>query len=148
MVIGAPGTGKTILAQQVAFAAARRGEPVLYLTGYSETHEKLVRYTRDLRFFDASMIPQWIQLGSLSDLLSRGPGETEEAIITTARGHRARLVVLDGFGSMRRQLADDASAAGFVYSLGAKLAYLGATTLIVLEGNPDETSHFGELTVS
>jgi circadian clock protein KaiC len=148
MVIGAPGAGKTILAQQVTFAAARRGEPVLYLTGYSETHDKLLTYNRALSFFDPSLIPTLVQVGSLSDLLARGPAETEEAIVTTARAHRARLVVLDGFGSMRRLLRDEAAAAGFVYSVGAKLAYLGATTLIVLEGNPDETSRFGELTVS
>jgi circadian clock protein KaiC len=148
MVIGPPGAGKTILAQQAAFAAARRGEPVLYLTGYSETHEKLVAYTADLAFFDAAMIPERIQFASLSDLLARGPGATEEAVVASARGHRARLVVLDGFGSMRRLLPDEAAAAAFVYSLGAKMAYLGATTLIVLEGNPEETSRFGELTVS
>ena len=29
MVIGAPGTGKTILAQQIAFHGAARGEPAL-----------------------------------------------------------------------------------------------------------------------
>src|SRR4051812_39584183 len=38
MLIGPPGSGKTILAQQLAFAAARRGETVLYFTGYSDTH--------------------------------------------------------------------------------------------------------------
>jgi circadian clock protein KaiC len=148
MVIGPPGAGKTILAQQVTFAAARRGEPVLYLTGYSETHEKLMAYNRDMRFFDAGMIPERVQFASLAELLQRGPDQAEAAVVATARGHRARLVVLDGFGSMRRLLPNEAAAAAFVYSIGAKLAYLGATTLIVLEGDPDATSRFGELTVS
>jgi circadian clock protein KaiC len=148
MVVGPPGAGKTILAQQVAFAAARRDEAVLYLTGYSETHEKLIGYNRSLAFFDPAFVPSRVQFVSLADLLARGPVETEEAIVATARGHRARLIVLDGFGSMRRLLPDEDSAAAFVYSLGAKLAYLGGTMLVVLEADPDATSGFGELTVS
>jgi len=51
MVIGAPGTGKTLLAQQVAFHLAARGDATLYLTGYSETHDKLLAHSRGLSFF-------------------------------------------------------------------------------------------------
>jgi circadian clock protein KaiC len=148
MIVGPPGAGKTILAEQIGFAFARREEPVLFLTAYSETHEKLLAHSRGLSFFDADLLPDRIQFASLTDLLARGPEETEAAIVATARAHRARLVVLDGFGGMRRLLPDEHAAAGFVYSLGAKLAYLGATTLIVLEADPDESSRFGELTVS
>lgn len=39
MVIGPPGSGKTVLAQQIVFHAAKRGEVALYFTGYSETHD-------------------------------------------------------------------------------------------------------------
>src|SRR5690242_8212778 len=51
MVVGPPGSGKTILAQQIAFQAAARGEVALYLTGYSETHDKLLAHNRSLAFF-------------------------------------------------------------------------------------------------
>lgn len=147
-VIGAPGTGKTVLAQQLAFASARRGERVLFLTGYSETHDKLLAYNADMRYFDAELIPDQIEFASLTELLARGIEGTEDAIVTTARREHVRMVVLDGFGSMRRLLPDEGAAARFVYSLGAKMAYLGATTIIVLEGDPDETARFGELTVA
>ena len=55
MVIGPPGRGKTILAQQIAFRAASRGEVVLYFTGFSETHEKLLGHNRSLDYF----LPHW-----------------------------------------------------------------------------------------
>jgi len=44
MVVGAPGLGKTILAAQIAFHHAARGGTALYLTGYSESHDKLLAH--------------------------------------------------------------------------------------------------------
>jgi circadian clock protein KaiC len=147
MVIGAPGTGKTVLAQQIAFHFASRGAPALYLTGYSETHDKLVAHNLGLGFFAPALIGQELQFGSLPDLLRRGADETEDAIVATARKQRSSLVVLDGFRSMRGFLANDQAAAHFLYSLGAKLALRGATTLVLVEGDPGESSRYPELTV-
>jgi circadian clock protein KaiC len=55
MILGAPGAGKTVLSQ-IAFHQARAGDRVLYQTGYSETHEKLLAYDHAMGFFDASLI--------------------------------------------------------------------------------------------
>jgi circadian clock protein KaiC len=147
MVIGAPGTGKTVLGQQIAFHTAARGAAALYLTGYSETHDKLVSHNRGLGFFVPDLIGQQLQFGSLPDLLRKGTSETEDAIVATARAQGASLVVLDGFRSMRGFLTDDQAAAHFLYSLGAKLALLGATTLVLVEGDPAESARYPELTV-
>jgi circadian clock protein KaiC len=147
MVIGAPGTGKTILAQQIAFRAAARGEATLVLTGYSETHDKLLAHSRQLRFFVPEQIGREIQFTSLTDLLRQGAVETEEAIVAAALEHGAHLVILDGFRGMREILAHDVTLSQFLYSLGAKLALLGATTLIIIEGDPDESARYPELTV-
>ncbi|MBV9580020.1 MAG: AAA family ATPase [Chloroflexi bacterium] len=135
MVIGPPGTGKTILAQQVTFRAAARGEVALYLTGYSETHDKLLAHNRSLEFFAPESIGTHIQMASLPDILERGLDEAIQAITTTVRKQHASLVVLDGFGSMRGFLADDQAAAAFLYSLGATLALLGTTLLVLVEGD-------------
>jgi circadian clock protein KaiC len=147
LVIGAPGTGKTILAQQIAFQFVERGAPALYLTGYSETHDKLLANGRGLSFFAPEVVGRQIQFLSLMDLLQQGAVEAEEAILATAREQRAALVVLDGFRSMRRLLADDLEAAHFLYSLGAKLALFGATSLVIVEGDADESARYPELTV-
>lgn len=147
IVIGAPGTGKTMLAQQVVFHNASRGASALYLTGYSETHDKLQSYSRSLSFFAPELIGSRIQFGSLPDLMRQGAEETEQAILATARAQGASLVVLDGFRSIRGFLEDDQAAAHFMYSVGAQLAVLGITTLILIEGDPDEVRRYPELTV-
>jgi circadian clock protein KaiC len=148
MVIGAPGAGKTILAQQVAFEQARGGASVLYLTGYSETHDKLIAYDEAMSFFDAKLVGERLQILSIAELIEAGAEETEDAIVAAAREQRAVLVVLDGFASMRRLLPGGAAAARFVYSLGAKLAFLGVTMLVAVEGDADDPNHHGEVTVS
>jgi circadian clock protein KaiC len=147
MVMGSPGAGKTMLAQQIAFQAAGQDSAVLYLTGYSETHDKLLANSRGLSFFDALAIGRVIQFLSLTDLLREGAEETEEAIVSAVLAHHAVLLVLDGFRSIRRFLKSDAEVGHFLYSLGAKLAMLGATTLVCVEGVPQDSSHDPELTV-
>ena len=52
LVVGAPGTGKTILAEQCLFANATPERPGLYLSTVSEPFDKLLRYGQSLEFFD------------------------------------------------------------------------------------------------
>jgi circadian clock protein KaiC len=49
-IVGMPGAGKTLLAQQMAFASARRGVPAVCFTTLSEPHDKLLRHIGDLSF--------------------------------------------------------------------------------------------------
>lgn len=148
IIIGPPGIGKTLMAEQLVFHAASNGSRALYLTAYSETHDKLLSHTRGLRFFVPEYIGQQIRFASLIGLLQEGTTQTEDAIVATARAQRASLVVLDGFRSIRGFLSDDQEAARFMYSVGAKLALLGATTVVVIEGEPDLPVRYPELTVA
>src|SRR5688572_3460488 len=147
MVVGAPGLGKTTLVQQMAFYAASQGAAALYLTGYSEPHAKLLTYGRGFRFFVPEHVGTRIQYLSLADLLVRGADETETSIVQTARDMAARLVILDGYRSMRRLLGDEASSTHFLYSLGAKLALFDITMVVAVEGEPSSQERYGELTV-
>jgi len=147
MVIGAPGAGKTILSHQICFHHAEHGGVALYLTGFVETHDKLVAFNRGLAFFAPELVGQRVHFSSIIELLREGREETENAVVETARALRASLVVVDGFRGLRGFLADDPEVAQFVYSLGAKLALLLATTVIIAEADPDDEARFPERSV-
>jgi circadian clock protein KaiC len=57
LIAGMPGTGKTILAQQILFANASDQRRALYLTTLSEPLDKAVRYAQEFSFFDADRLP-------------------------------------------------------------------------------------------
>src|SRR5262245_30939168 len=61
-LVGAPGTGKTVFLQQLAFAAAAAGQTALYFSGFSESHERLVEHIRPFAFFDEAIVGQLVQL--------------------------------------------------------------------------------------
>ena len=56
MVMGMPGAGKTILANQACFHHIRHGQTALYVTLLAESHVEMVSNLHDLSFFDASRI--------------------------------------------------------------------------------------------
>src|SRR5665213_1773793 len=55
LIAGAPGAGKTTLAQQIMFALAGPDRPALYFTVVGEPPLKMLRYQQQFSFFD---VPQ------------------------------------------------------------------------------------------
>ena len=56
LIMGRPGSGKTILAQQYLFHNATAERPALYLSTVSEPLEKILRYGQSLSFFDKAVV--------------------------------------------------------------------------------------------
>ena len=52
LIVGLPGTGKTLLAQQYLFENATIDRPAVYVSTISEPLDKIVRYGQTLGFFD------------------------------------------------------------------------------------------------
>src|ERR671916_3278443 len=52
IVMGHPGSGKTIFAEQLIFHNADDDRPILYFTTLSEPVAKVVRYLQGFHFFD------------------------------------------------------------------------------------------------
>ena len=56
LILGLPGSGKTILAQQYAFANATTERPAVYLSTVSEPFDKILRYAETMSYFDPSAV--------------------------------------------------------------------------------------------
>lgn len=57
IVQGDPGSGKTILANQVCYRHVERGGRVLYVTLLAESHARLLQQLKTLSFFNEAAIP-------------------------------------------------------------------------------------------
>ena len=72
MIIGLPGSGKTILAEQFMFHNASAERPGVYLSTVSEPLEKILRYGQTLDFFDAPAIGTSVFFDDLGTTLNDG----------------------------------------------------------------------------
>jgi circadian clock protein KaiC len=81
LVIGLPGSGKTILAEQYVFANATPEGPALYLSTVSEPFDKLIRYGQTFSFFDPNAIGQSVFYEDLGGTLNENglPGVLEKS---------------------------------------------------------------------
>jgi circadian clock protein KaiC len=148
LVVGAPGSGKTTIAGQMAFAAARAGRRVLILTALSEPSTKLLAHLRTFTFFDDELIGDSLRVLSLEQFLPQGLGVTADELRDLARRAGASLVVLDGFRGLGGTALDPGEARHFLYRLGTALAFQGATTLITSEAEPRDAALFPEATTA
>ena len=148
ILLGPPGSGKTTLASQIAFAAARRGQRTLFLTTLSEPTTKLLEHLQGYRFFDRVLIGSAVQVFSLQQFLSQGAATTGQEIVAAVRQTQARLVVLDGFQAMRDLEPDVEVSRQMLYNLGTRLSLQGTTILITTEASPRDPAFFPEMTTA
>ncbi len=107
LVIGLPGSGKTILAQQCVFTNASRQHPALYLSTVSEPLEKILRYGQALSFFDPAAVGASVFYDDLGIVLSdKGLPGVLERVRDLIRGHRPLIIVIDSFKALQPYATD------------------------------------------
>jgi circadian clock protein KaiC len=148
IVVGPPGSGKTTLANQMAFAAARNGRKAMVLTALSEPTSKLIAHLRSFTFYDDELVGDMVQFLSLQQFLPDGLESTGDELVAAARRARAGYVVLDGFRGVRGVDVDPQAARQVLYDVGTTLSVLGTTTLITSEADPRDPAFFPEATTA
>jgi circadian clock protein KaiC len=122
IVSGSPGTGKTVLCSQIAFAQAERGIPVIIATVTSEPHDKLVSDLQDFRFLNRARIGEEVFFLSTYPWLKKGAKEAKDLILSTVRERGARLLFMDGIRSLRELWQDESKLREFLYELAVGLS--------------------------
>ena len=78
VLMGEPGSGKTIFTLQMMFHLARQGKKCLYFTTLSEPALKVIRFMQQYSFFDDRLLEDRILLADLGSIIRSGG--VEEAI--------------------------------------------------------------------
>jgi circadian clock protein KaiC len=151
IVAGSPGTGKTILAQQICFSRGTSAHPALYFTTLSEPNTKLVRHLDSFSFFDAEALEQRVEFLSLGGLLGDGEGAGLDAVLgeITRRvfDGEPSVVVVDSSKALHG-LAHRDRLRGLVYELAARLAHSSAVLVFVGEYTLEEMDALPEFAIA
>jgi circadian clock protein KaiC len=107
LLAGSPGTGKTILAQQVCFGIATRERRAVYYTTLSEPHDKLIDHMAQFTFFEAAELGTRVEFIDLADLLTSGehpdsaPAEIAAEVVRECFETNPAIVVIDSAKALR-----------------------------------------------
>ena len=135
IVSGAPGTGKTILANQIAFGQAGKGRSVLYVTLLAESHGRMLQHMRKMRFYDEDAVPDRLAyIGAFHTLEDEGLEGLMRLIHHEIEHRRADMLILDGVFVVEDQ-ADSAQAyRRFVHELQGIAELKGCAVLLLTNG--------------
>lgn len=130
VVVGEPGTGKTVLAHQIASHRVREGGTVLYLTLMVESQETLVKQARGFSFFDPSQIGRGLYYGSALGAVQRSGAEgLWREIVSLVEDRGPELLVLDGAHTLRILDVSVTEYFQFFSDLGVQASLTGMTAL-------------------
>lgn len=102
IIQGRPGSGKTILANQLGFHHAENGGRVLVATLLAESHDRLFQFLSTMSFFDASKVGAEIQFVSAFDTLeNEGLDEVVKLLRREISRQKATVMVVDGLLNAR-----------------------------------------------
>jgi circadian clock protein KaiC len=149
VLAGEPGSGKTVLALQVLFHAARAGKRTLYFSTLSEPSLKLIRHLQGFRFFDAALLDREVTFVDLGGAL-RGRDARAAGDLVARRVEEAEpsVVVIDSFRALHDFAPDASAARALTYDLAVHMASWGATTLLVGEYGRDDAQRLPEFGIA
>ncbi len=136
IVAGPPGTGKTVLVQQIALHHARQGGRVLYVTALSEPHASLVAHLSGFTFFDRSLLGDRIKIINVFPVARQALGAVTSTIVRSIKDERVSLLIFDGFRTLRDVHGREPEVRTFGYELAGTLASIRTTALFTGEFDP------------
>ena len=149
LIMGRPGTGKTILAQQYAFRNGRPERPAIYFSTVSEPLEKIARFGQSLTFFDTAAIGTSVFYEDLGATLYQGGlGDVAERLGRTVRERHPGLIVIDSFKALQAFAADYTEFRKFLHQLAGRLGAFPAASLWVGEYEDAEIASMAEFAVA
>jgi circadian clock protein KaiC len=149
LIMGRPGSGKTILAQQYAFRNGQPGRPAIYLSTVSEPLEKIVRFGQSLTFFDTTAIGKSVFYEDLGSTVHQdGLSGVTEQLGRIVRERRPGLIVIDSFKALQAFARDYGEFRKFLHELAGRLGAFPAASLWVGEYEDAEIASMAEFAVA
>jgi circadian clock protein KaiC len=149
IIMGHPGSGKTIFAEQLIFNNAGDDRPILYLTTLSEPLAKVVRYLQGFDFFDESKLGTQVIYQDVGPQLAREGAAAlipllQEAIETLS----PKIIVIDSFKAVHDLAPSVSERRRMVYEMTALLTAFGTTAFLLGEYTEEDILLYPEFAVA
>ncbi len=149
ILMGEPGSGKTILAERLIFANAG-DRPILYLTTLSEPLEKVVRYLQQFHFYDEELLTSgaivYDSLGAEleKDGLAAVVPKVKEAIQTLS----PQIIVIDSFKAIHDLSTSVPEMRRMLYEMAGMITAYDTTVFLVGEYGEGQIATYPEFAVA
>lgn len=140
ILFGPPGAGKTILANQLCFNLIQEeNAPCLYVTLLTESHGKMTRHLRPLKFFreDAISEQKLYYISGFQILRNEKTKGLLQMLRQTLAAQRSKILVIDGIEGIARLYPGEQGFIEFLYELMAVTQIHDCTTLLLTAANPN-----------
>lgn len=149
IIMGHPGSGKTIFAEQLIFHNADDDRPILYLTTLSEPLPKVVRYLQGFRFFDETKLGTQVVYEDIGPQLAlEGASALIPLLRAAIQSIAPKVIVIDSFKAVHDLAPTIAERRRMVYEMTALLTAYGTTAFLLGEYNESDILEYPEFAVA
>ena len=144
LVMGPPGSGKTILGNQVCFHHAEAGGSVVYVTLLAESHSRMIGNLRGIEYFNEDLVARSIHYVSGYNALEKeGLKGLLILIAGMVREKKATLLMIDGISTIGDMDESKLAFRKFTHELNTYIATSGCTAFLLssLEGHHSNPEH-------
>jgi circadian clock protein KaiC len=149
IVMGQPGTGKSIFAEQLVFQNAGDDRPIVYFTTLSEPLAKMVGYLQRFAFFDEEKLGKAVVFEDIGpQLVEGGIRALLTCIEQTIESSAPKMIVIDSFRALHDLSSSPLELRRTLYELTGLLTAFRTTVFLVGEYTDDDAQRLPEFAVA
>jgi len=149
VVMGQPGTGKSIFAEQLAFHNASDDRQILYIATLSEPLAKMVTYLQRFAFFDENKIGKSVLYEDIGQELVEGGIDSLITCMERAiEGSGPKIIIIDSFKALHDLAPSLPDMRRLLYRFAGMLTAFQVTAFLVGEYTDDDSQRLPEFAVA
>lgn len=132
IVLGPPGAGKTILANQIAYTRVAAGDNALYVTLLAETYDRMLLNIRGMSFFRPEHIARTLHYISAFHVLEQDGLHGLLTLIRREISTRApRVLIIDGLATAANVAPSELALRKFIHEMQTQASVSGCTMFLL-----------------
>ncbi len=132
LVMGPPGSGKTILANQVCFSQVKDGGHAVYLTLLAESHDRMHAHLHEMTFFDRTRIGRGVSyFSAYQQLEKQGVAGLGKFLRHEILASKPTVLIVDGISVASDVAGSTVAFKKFVHELANFTAHTGCTAILL-----------------